>query len=226
MMDEIVRVLMRVAILGPPILLALTVHEVSHGVVALWRGDPTAKLARRLTLNPVRHLDPMGTLVFFITAWVGAGIGWAKPVPVNPANLKDPRRDMIWVSAAGPVANLLFAWILALVLGLIIDLGFFRAPSQAKYFLAEMFMVGVQINVVLAFFNLIPLPPLDGSGILGGLLPPRAAYKYQSLGRYGFLILLALIFLPGHVPGFPDFIEILVLWPAQYVVSWLLPYLS
>lgn len=222
-MGFITDTLLRIAILAPPILMALTVHEAAHALVAYLRGDPTAKLRGRLSLNPVRHLDPTGTLVFFVTAWLGAGIGWAKPVPVDARNLKDPRRDHILVSAAGPVSNLVFALLISLVLGMLISLGLFRQPSVWKYYLAQLFIVGVHINVILAFFNLLPLPPLDGSGILAGLLSPRTAVRYLELGNYGFIIVLALIFLPNWLPGFPDLIQILVISPAHAVAQWLLP---
>ena len=222
-MDWFLNFLLKVAVLAPPILMALTVHEASHGLVAWLRGDPTAKLAGRLSLNPLRHLDPTGTLVFFITAWIGAGIGWAKPVPVDYANLKNPRKDGMLISAAGPAANLVFALALAGLVNSLIDLGMFRQASLWKYYLFQMFEVGVYINVILALFNLIPLPPLDGSGILAGLLSPQTAYRYQQLSRYGFMILLALIFLPSWIPAFPDLITYLVILPARLLMAWLLP---
>ena len=161
--------LIKVLLLAPPILIALTVHEVSHGVVALRFGDPTAKMAGRLTLNPLKHLDPAGTIVFFVTAFLGSGFGWAKPVPVNPRYFKNPRKDMMWVSAAGPIANILCATACAFVLKGVVALGLHQGMAGA--FLGQMFAYGVFINVILAVFNLIPVPPLDGSGILAGLLP-------------------------------------------------------
>ncbi len=222
-MEWISSFIIKFTILAPPILLALTVHEVAHGLVAYKLGDPTAKMMGRLTLNPFKHLDVTGTLVFFVTAWFGAGIGWAKPVPVDPRNLKDPRRDGMWISAAGPVVNLLCAALLAVVIRLLISTGLFQEYASWKEFLANVLLIGVRINVILAFFNLIPIPPLDGSGVLSGLLSPRAAAKYHSLSRYGFVILLALIFLPGWLPGFPNLISEFVVQPANYLVSWLLP---
>ena len=223
-MGSIYGFLIKVVILAPPILMALTVHEASHALVAWLRGDPTAKRMGRLSLNPVRHLDLSGTLVFFVTAWFGAGFGWAKPVPVNGYNLRDPRRDMIWISAAGPVSNLLFALVISLALYLMVHAGLFVEYADWKWFLGQMLLTGVTVNVILAFFNLIPLPPLDGSGILTGLLTPRAAQRYQQLNRYGFLILLALIFLPRWLPGMPDIINYLVLYPANSVLNLLLPF--
>ncbi|BEQ14310.1 site-2 protease family protein [Desulfoferula mesophila] len=223
-METITNFLLKLLILAPPILMALTVHEASHALVAWLRGDPTAKERGRLSLNPINHLDLAGTLVFFVTAWFGSGFGWAKPVPIDARRLSDPRRDTVWISAAGPVSNLLFALVIAGVLYLLVRAGVFNDFAQWKWFFGQMLMVGVTVNVILAFFNLIPLPPLDGSGILAGLLPPRAAWRYQQLNRYGFMILLALIFLPRWLPGMPDLISALVLYPARSVLNLLLPY--
>lgn len=224
-MEWLSNFIVKFTILAPPILFALTVHEVAHGLVAYYKGDSTAKMAGRLTLNPFKHLDMTGTLVFFVTAWMGAGIGWAKPVPVDPRNLKDPRRDGMWISAAGPAVNLLFAILIAIIIRLLVSAGLWDDNYASwKEFLGNVLIIGVRINVILAFFNLIPIPPLDGSGVLSGLLSPQAAAKYHSLSRYGFVILLALIFLPGWLPGFPDLISAFVLQPASYLVAWLLPH--
>ncbi len=223
MINTIWSFMIKVALLAPPILFALTVHETAHAVVAWWRGDDTAARMGRISLNPMRHLDLTGTLVFFVTAMMGAGIGWAKPVPVDNRRLKDPHRDLIWVSAAGPVVNLLFALLLGLCLHLLISTGLFREFAGWKMYLGELFILGVQVNVVFAFFNLVPLPPLDGSGIVTGLLPPEAAMRYQRVGRYGIVILLALIVLPSWWPGFPDLIGALVVGPAQALANLLLP---
>lgn len=222
-MESITDFFWRLVLLAPPILMALTVHEASHALVAWLMGDPTAKQAGRLSLNPFRHLDPFGTMVFFITAWFGAGFGWAKPVPVDGRRLADPRRDMIWISAAGPVSNLLFAGLTSAVLWGLINLGVFVEFATWKWFLGEMLLMGITVNVILAFFNLIPLPPLDGSGILAGLLSPRAALRYQQLSRYGFMILLALIFLPSWLPGLPNVIGYLVIYPARALINLLMP---
>jgi Zn-dependent protease len=189
---DITAIIQRITILTPPILLAVTLHEMAHGWVAYRLGDPTAKLLGRLTLNPIKHLDPFGTLVFFLTQ----AIGWAKPVPVNPANFKDPKRDMIWVSLAGPAANILIAVVSAMIIrnfaGLIIPI------LQGQSFIAKpliyMILVSVQINIGLAIFNLIPIPPLDGSKILYGLLPMNLARQYEGLERYGFILILILVF--------------------------------
>ncbi len=222
-MDGITQFFWRLVLLAPPILMALTVHEASHALVAWLRGDPTAKHAGRLSMNPLRHLDPFGTLVFFITAWFGAGFGWAKPVPVDGRRLRNPRRDMIWISASGPLSNLAFAALISGALWVLVSWGVFAEYALWKYILGQFFLVGIEVNVILAFFNLIPLPPLDGSGILNGLLSPRASLRYQQISRYGFMILLALIFLPRFLPGLPNIIGYLVLYPAQAVISFLMP---
>ncbi|MBU2549648.1 MAG: site-2 protease family protein [Proteobacteria bacterium] len=172
-----------------PVLLAVTIHEVAHGWVAEKFGDPTARQAGRITLNPIKHLDLVGTLVFFITRMVG----WAKPVPVNPSYFRNPRQDMLWVSAAGPAANLALAVLFSVLLRLIIA-GQYVLPM---FILEPLFLIaraGVIINLGLAVFNLLPVHPLDGSGIAAGLLPPDLARSYDRLAPYGFIILLVLIF--------------------------------
>ena len=181
----------QISILVLPILLAVTLHEVAHGWVADRLGDPTARLAGRLTLNPIKHLDLIGTLVFFFTRMVG----WAKPVPVNPFMFKDPRRDMMWVALAGPMSNILLAGVFAIVLRFVLQLSFPPFPLLLKIFVpvALMLKVGVVINLGLAIFNIIPIPPLDGGRILAGLLPRETAEVFAKIEPYGFLILIFLI---------------------------------
>ena len=180
---------------APPFIFALTVHELAHGYVAHRMGDNTAANLGRLTLNPLKHLDPLGVLAFFLIQ-----IGWAKPVPVNPRNFKNPRQDMIWVSLAGPGVNLIMAVLSALVAKLIILISaglpaFFVMP------LLQMTVASIWINTMLAIFNLVPIPPLDGSKILLGLLPQDLAFAYARLEPYGFIILLVL-FYTGILPRF------------------------
>jgi len=188
-MDSIVSILFY----APPILLALTVHEYAHGWVAYKYGDPTAKYAGRLTLNPLAHLDFLGTLMLFLIH-----LGWAKPVPVNPYNLRNPKRDMMWVSFAGPGANLLTALICGLIIRFfgLLPAGIDYRTSLLGIFL-QMVAVGLVINVVLAIFNLIPIPPLDGSKILMGLLPPQYEHQFAQLERFGPFLLIFLVLVPS-----------------------------
>ncbi len=188
-------VLQRIVLVIPGFLIAVTVHEYCHGYMALRLGDATAKLEGRLTFNPISHIDPFGALALILTQM----IGWAKPVPVDPRNLRDPRRDMVWISLGGPAANLVTAGAIALFLHAVVlvfgNTGLFN--SSAGYVsvpFLSMLAYAVVINVGLGIFNLVPVPPLDGSKILSGLLPREQANAYESLEPYGFVILLLLIF--------------------------------
>jgi len=178
-------------ILAPPLLLALTVHEFAHGYVAFRLGDPTAQREGRLTLNPLKHLDPLGTIAFFIFHF-----GWAKPVPVNPAYFRNPQKDMLWVALAGPVTNLILAVISALMtkaLWLLAKTIPYSALGEAVLVpLNSVLIASVWINLVLCIFNFLPIPPLDGSRILTGILPPDLARSYASIERYGFILLIIL----------------------------------
>ncbi|MDQ7783260.1 MAG: site-2 protease family protein [Desulfomonilaceae bacterium] len=192
--SSIQQIITQLVLIAPGFLLAITVHEYTHGYVALRLGDPTAKLAGRLTFNPISHLDPIGTLALVLTRM----IGWAKPVPVDPRYLRNPRQDMLWISLGGPAANIAAAVVLALVLHIIVFLFEGRPASQASnYVVGPLFLIlrfAVRINIVLAVFNLIPIPPLDGSSILAGMLPHDLAVQYEKLQPYGFILLLLLIF--------------------------------
>ncbi|MDK9713337.1 MAG: site-2 protease family protein [Sulfuritalea sp.] len=183
------------AISALPIIFAITLHEAAHGYAARHFGDPTAWQMGRISLNPLRHVDLVGTLLVpALILLISAGgllFGWAKPVPVNFGNLRRPKQDMLWVAAAGPGANLAMALGWALVLKFAIGSPEF-AYAEA---LREMALVGVRINGVLMVLNLLPLPPLDGGRIVTSLLPHRAAWKFSQLERWGFPILLALLFL-------------------------------
>ena len=181
-------ILFQFLIIAPPILIALTFHEFAHAYVANRLGDPTAKEMGRLTLNPMKHLDLLGTAMLFIVH-----IGWAKPVPVNPYNFKNPKQDLLWVSLAGPASNLL----LAFIFGLICRYMGIESLRTLDYGLIGIiqFMIafGMIINIVLAFFNFIPIPPLDGSKILMGLVPQKYERQIAPYMRYGPTILIALI---------------------------------
>jgi len=170
-------------ILLPVLLLAIVFHELAHGWVAWRLGDPTAKSAGRLSLNPLKHMDPIGTLVLFLTQ----AIGWAKPVPVNPGYFRNPRQDMMLVALAGPAANILLALALTFLYRSLAFLDLGKIPSLMLY-------VGVQLNLGLALFNLLPVPPLDGSRILAGILPSHLAYVYLRYEYLGFIFLVVLVF--------------------------------
>ncbi len=182
-------------LIAPPILLSITFHEMCHGWMAYKLGDPTAKSQGRLSLNPLKHLDPLGTLVLFVTRT----IGWAKPVPVDVRYFKNPQRDMMWVGLAGPAANMFLAVLFAAILRSVpylIGQPWFAPFAKSAILNPVMIMLflTVQINIGLAIFNLIPVPPLDGSRILTGLLPPDLAIYIYKMERYGFIIVLILVF--------------------------------
>jgi len=171
----------------PAVLLALTIHEYAHGLVADRLGDPTPRAAGRLTLNPLRHLDPLGTLMLLV-----AHIGWARPVPVDARNFDHPRTGMMWVSLAGPLANMAVALGFGLMLRMVPPETLIASWPLGSGLLSFL-LWGLFINLVLAAFNLLPVPPLDGSKVLQGLLPSRIADLYGSAGRAGPLLLLLVV---------------------------------
>ena len=193
-MNNLIQTLVAMAIIALPVIFAITLHEAAHGYVARHFGDSTAWQLGRVSLNPLRHIDPMGTiLVPALLYWSTSGaflFGWAKPVPVNFGRLDNPKRDMLWVAAAGPFANLMMALGWAALFKLTI--------SMPEHMFSEAMEVmargGIQINGMLMLLNLLPLPPLDGGRIMVSLLPHQLAWKFAQIERYGFIILLALLF--------------------------------
>ena len=213
-MMNIDHIIQEISISAIPILLAVILHEVAHGWVANKRGDPTARMMGRLTLNPLSHIDPVGTVVipiFLLIATKGSFVfGYAKPVPVNFMNLRHPKEDMVWVAGAGPATNLILAVACGLLFRLVLMIdprlvlqlrlggGPFNWNDPSGMVLVPvmyMLLKGVQWNVVLAIFNMIPIPPLDGGRVLVGLLPDRQSAAWASIEPFGFFIIIALVFL-------------------------------
>ena len=211
-------VIQTLSIYALPVIFAITLHEAAHGYVAKHFGDLTAYAQGRISLNPMRHIDPVGTIAVPVGLLVlsslsgGAGFlfGWAKPVPVNFGNLRHPKRDMLWVAAAGPGANLVMALGWALMIKL--------APLLPQYFavpLERIGMAGINVNLLLMVLNLLPIPPLDGGRMMVSLLPSRAAYRYSMIEPYGIIILLALL-LAGVLDR--------ILWPFVAVLHALISF--
>lgn len=184
-------VIQKIAAYALPVLFAITVHEAAHGYAAKFFGDLTAERLGRITLNPLKHIDPIGTILLPAISVLLGGVlfGWAKPVPVNFAQLRRPKQDMLWVALAGPASNFAMALAWGLILARV-DL----LPLSSHVFMTQMSLAGIQINLVLLVLNLFPLPPLDGGRIAVSLLPMRAAIKFAQIERYGMLILIALLF--------------------------------
>jgi len=183
----------QVAVWALPVLFAITVHEVAHGWVAKQLGDPTAMMLGRLTLNPLKHIDPVGTILVPLILIMAGGVifGWAKPVPVTAENLHHPKRDMALVAVAGPTANLIMAilWALIMKLALMLPGGMMGLALPLTYMAGS----GITINILLMVLNLLPVPPLDGSRVVAGFLPDPLAWKFSRIEQYGLIILLILM---------------------------------
>lgn len=207
---------MELLIFLPVLLMSVVVHEVAHAQVAFWEGDDTAARLGRITLNPLSHLDPMGSVIVPIALYLMPGnflFGWAKPVPVNPGNFRERKWGDIRVSLAGIVANLLLAVLSFLALVLLVRIqNWMSGGSVILDVLAQMASFALYINLILAFFNLIPIPPLDGSHVLFHLLPPELGVRYRAAGRYGLGLLMLLIFV------FPGMFQLL-LWPVDALLE-------
>jgi Zn-dependent protease len=181
----------KISVWAIPVLLAITLHEVAHGWMSRFFGDRTAELLGRLSLNPLRHIDPVGTLLVpAVLMAIGLPvIGWAKPVPVATRALRNPRRSMILVSLAGPLANVVMAGMWCVALGAVVHVHGFATPIR---WIAKMAQAGIFANTMLAMFNLIPIPPLDGGRVLAGLLPPRIGAKFERIEPVGVLIVVGM----------------------------------
>lgn len=221
---DISNIIQTIAVYALPVLFAITVHEAAHGYVARHFGDGTAAFLGRVTLNPLKHIDPIGTIVMPLVLYVATSgsflFGYAKPVPVNFGNLRNPRRDTIWVALAGPLSNLAMAVGWGALLYILVGAGF------TEPFFIKMCQGGVLFNILLFVFNLFPLPPLDGGRVLVSLLPPRAAMQVSKVEPWGLFILIGLIFAGiltnvwiaplMHLSfGLVD----LILWPLKAILS-------
>lgn len=206
----------QLAVILPVLLLSLTIHETAHAVTADWYGDPTARRLGRISLNPAAHVDPVGTVILPLAGFLAGGFvfGWARPVPVDPANLRRPRRDFLVIAAAGPASNVVLAIGASWLLGAVPD-GLEASGGWAGALAAFAFAT-LQLNLLLAVFNMIPVPPLDGGNVLAGLLPAALAESFDRLVRpYGFLILLVLMATGG--------LYRLIGPPMSLLMGWLLP---
>jgi Zn-dependent protease len=201
----------------PILLISVIVHEVAHGYTALRLGDPTAKEAGRLTANPIPHIDLIGSIVVPLVSVLVAGrvfIAWAKPVPVNPANFKNFRRDDILVSVMGPLSNLAVAFVFSILAGLMLMVTP-AEPGETTAFVIRLLLNGIYLNVILAVFNMLPVPPLDGSHVLASLLPQQLGDNYRRIGFLGIFIVLMLLNNPTFRGLFMSVIETIV---TPYIV--------
>lgn len=180
-----------------PVLLGIVVHEVAHGYVAYRLGDPTPKLAGRLTLSPFAHIDAVGAVIFLLTAlFTPIALGWAKPIPVDPRYFRNVRKDMVYVALAGPVSNFLLAFVFAIFLKLmLLNRSFMTDTFSLSFYLISIARAGILINLLLAFFNLLPIPTFDGAKVLAYFLPREWAFRYEQYQNYGFIIALVLLML-------------------------------
>ncbi len=190
-----------------PLLFAITLHEAAHGWIASKLGDHTARMMGRVTLDPTKHVDPIGTIAIPLVLLLSSSgfiFGWAKPVPINFNALRNGKNGMIWVALAGPGANIVMAvcWLFVMIIAINMNIAV----------LIEMGRIGILVNCVLAVFNLLPIPPLDGSRVISALLPNRLAYKYNQLEQYGLYILLGLMFLGGFNYLVRPWVELILGW--------------
>jgi len=191
-MSSVPEIAYTIAVWIVPVLFAITLHEAAHGWVAYKLGDPTAKSRGRITINPIKHIDPMGTVVvpIFLATLSGFVMGWAKPVPVEPRYFKSPLLDMALVAVAGPASNFVMACFWAFFI-VVVDAAL--NPSSTLSFLADMGEKGIYINIILMVLNLLPIPPLDGGRVVAGILPPSLAMPFMQLERFGMIIILLLL---------------------------------
>lgn len=224
MFEDASTLIYKISIWVLPAVTAITLHEAAHGWVAWKLGDDTARRAGRVSFNPAKHIDLFGTLVLpglLLMMKAPFLFGYAKPVPVDFTRLRQPKRDMIWVAAAGPGINLAMAYLAALLLYVTV-----LAPDVARPWLFQNFKNALLLNIVLAVFNLLPLPPLDGGRIVMGLLPPGLAARYAKLERYGMAVIVGLLFVPpliGEMLDMPlDVLPWIVLLPVEFLLDLLL----